>query len=118
MVKRWHLVNECPNCFMDVNGSGAFTQHTDYESLAKDYLAVNERGKLMYDKITQLEQENARLRAALQRIVDGIPAYHEGSFVTLHHDGDGNEMGFEHHDPFAIIQSIVGVAESALQAQP
>jgi hypothetical protein len=67
------------------------------------------------------EQERDSLRAkleiataALDRITTGMPSFHEGNFVTMHYDGDGNELGFEHHDPVSIIQSINGVAESAL----
>lgn len=64
---------------------------------------------------------NARLIAAapcmyeaLQRIFDGVPAYHEGEFITLHFDENGNEIGVERHDPAAIIQSILGVAQAAI----
>jgi hypothetical protein len=57
------------------------------------------------------------LRAALQKIFDGIPSVNsEGQFLTEHFDMEGNYAGTEFHDPLAIIQSIVGVAHEALAA--
>jgi len=52
---------------------------------------------------------------ALKAVSNGIPAYINGSFVTIHFDGEGNEMGEEHHDPIAIIGYISGMTDKVLR---
>jgi hypothetical protein len=67
----------------------------------------------------KIEHENFALREALKKIADSIPVFHEGEFVFLHHDPDGNELGFERIQPEAIIQVVQEIAESALrESQP
>jgi len=94
-----------------------------FEAYDSSDMTLRDNGEycLHSDHLADKEQAIAALQAkldaavwSLERIATGLPALHEGNFVTMHYDCDGNELGFEHHDPVAIIQSIYGVAESAL----
>ena len=56
------------------------------------------------------------LRDALTLIIDGVPIFADGAFITEHFSPDGEPIGVEQHDPVAIIQCMLGVASEALTA--
>lgn len=70
-------------------------------------------------KLQESADREKGLREALERIRSGIPACsQEGCLYIAHFDQDGTETGIEQVDPLAVIQSIVGLVDSALTAHP
>lgn len=82
-----------------------------------------EMAKNMLDKVSAALASTAatgyvkadELSAEIDKILTAIPAYNEGRFVVLHHDGEGNETGFEDIDPATIIQTIQGHAYKCVE---
>lgn len=79
--------------------------------------AANQRAEAAESAAQAARERIAELEDALRRILDGIPACgSDGSLYIEHFDGEGNSTGTEYVDPLAVIQSIHGIAQAAIDA--
>jgi hypothetical protein len=69
-------------------------------------------------EIERLRAEAERLKAALNRVVETVPCYHEGNFIVEHHGIDGEYLGTQNIDPLWVIEEMASVANNALAAAP
>ncbi len=82
---------------------------------SKEALRLDEL-QAMQKAQAKLRAENAALLAGLRTIENCVPALNDGEFVTLHYDGDGNELGFERHDPVTLVHYMQEQARATIDA--
>ena len=84
-----------------------------FASLLEDEIAES---KIMNDEIyASLHEENARLRDALQEIINQQPCCEGGGCFYPMHDGEGNYIGEQNVDPLSVIQGMSETAQNSLQ---
>lgn len=65
--------------------------------------------------VSRAADEIERLRAALQHVIDTLPAVgQDGGLFIEHCDCDGNPVGYESVDPMAVVSEMVDIAMRAI----